>query len=28
VEDGSPTELRGGDGRFATLHTAWMDSLV
>ena len=28
VEDGSPADLRGGDGRFATLHTAWMDSLV
>jgi ATP-binding cassette subfamily B protein len=28
VEDGSPSDLRGGDGRFATLHTAWMDSLV
>ena len=28
VEDGAPSDLRGGDGRFATLHTAWMDSLV
>jgi ATP-binding cassette, subfamily B, bacterial len=28
VEDGSPTELVGGDGRFAGLHRAWRDSLV
>jgi ATP-binding cassette, subfamily B, bacterial len=28
VEDGSPTELAGGDGRFAGLHQAWRDSLV
>ena len=28
VEDGSPAELTGGDGRFAGLHRAWRDSLV
>lgn len=28
VEDGTPAELIGGDGRFATLHKAWRDSLV
>jgi ATP-binding cassette subfamily B protein len=28
VEDGSPEELVGGDGRFAGLHRAWRDSLV
>jgi ABC-type multidrug transport system fused ATPase/permease subunit len=28
VEDGSPAELVGGDGRFAGLHRAWADSLV
>ncbi len=28
VEDGSPAELIGGDGRFARLHAAWRDSLV
>ncbi|MCQ4080474.1 ABC transporter ATP-binding protein/permease [Streptomyces sp. RB6PN25] len=28
VEDGSPAELIGGDGRFAGLHQAWEDSLV
>ncbi|MCD1571044.1 ABC transporter ATP-binding protein [Agromyces mediolanus] len=28
VEDGSPAELIGGDGRFAALHAAWRDSLV
>jgi ATP-binding cassette subfamily B protein len=28
VEDGSPAELIGGDGRFAGLHRAWRDSLV
>jgi ATP-binding cassette subfamily B protein len=28
VEDGSPVELVGGDGRFAGLHQAWADSLV
>jgi len=28
VEDGSPTDLVGGDGRFAGLHRAWRDSLV
>jgi len=28
VEDGTPAELIGGDGRFATLHRAWRDSLV
>jgi ATP-binding cassette subfamily B protein len=28
VEDGSPTDLIGGDGRFAGLHRAWRDSLV
>jgi ABC-type multidrug transport system fused ATPase/permease subunit len=28
VEDGSPAELVGGDGRFAGLHQAWRDSLV
>lgn len=28
VEDGTPAELVGGEGRFATLHRAWRDSLV
>ncbi len=28
VEDGSPTELVAGTGRFADLHRAWADSLV
>jgi ATP-binding cassette, subfamily B, bacterial len=28
VEDGSPSELIGGGGRFADLHGAWKDSLV
>ena len=28
VEDGAPAELIGGDGRFASLHKAWRDSLV
>ncbi|SFR72559.1 ATP-binding cassette, subfamily B [Agromyces sp. CF514] len=28
VEDGSPADLIGGDGRFAALHAAWRDSLV
>ena len=28
VEDGTPTELIGGTGRFARLHAAWRDSLV
>lgn len=28
VEDGSPAELTAGTGRFATLHTAWQESLV
>jgi ATP-binding cassette, subfamily B, bacterial len=28
VEDGTPAELIGGDGRFAGLHRAWRDSLV
>ncbi|HUF32432.1 MAG TPA: ABC transporter ATP-binding protein [Acidimicrobiales bacterium] len=28
VEDGSPTELVGGGGRYAALHRAWADSLV
>ncbi len=28
VEDGTPDELIGGSGRFATLHAAWKDSLV
>ena len=28
VEDGTPEELIGGNGRFARLHTAWKDSLV
>jgi len=28
VEDGPAAELRKGTGRFATLHTAWLDSLV
>ncbi|MFJ4187786.1 ABC transporter ATP-binding protein [Kitasatospora sp. NPDC089509] len=28
VEDGSPERLIGGEGRFATLHRAWRDSLV
>jgi ABC-type multidrug transport system fused ATPase/permease subunit len=28
VEDGSPSELLAGTGRFAELHQAWRDSLV
>jgi len=28
VEDGAPTELIAGQGRFAGLHAAWRDSLV
>jgi ATP-binding cassette subfamily B protein len=28
VEDGTPADLIGGSGRFATLHKAWRDSLV
>ncbi len=28
VEDGAPNELIGGDGRYAALHSAWVDSLV
>ncbi|MFF2571983.1 ABC transporter ATP-binding protein [Streptomyces sp. NPDC058084] len=28
VEDGSPAELVGGEGRYAGLHRAWQDSLV
>jgi len=28
VEDGPAAQLRSGTGRFATLHTAWLDSLV
>ncbi len=28
VEDGTPADLIGGTGRFATLHAAWRDSLV
>ena len=28
VEDGSPDDLVGGEGRFAGLHRAWRDSLV
>jgi ATP-binding cassette subfamily B protein len=28
VEDGSPAELIGGEGRFADLHRAWRDSLA
>ena len=28
VEDGSPSELLSGDGRYAALHRAWLDSLV
>ena len=28
VEDGSPAELIGGDGRYAALHRQWRDSLV
>ncbi|WP_028280444.1 ABC transporter ATP-binding protein [Arthrobacter sp. H5] len=28
VEDGTPEDLIGGTGRFATLHAAWKDSLV
>ncbi|HKH07521.1 MAG TPA: ABC transporter ATP-binding protein [Agromyces sp.] len=28
VEDGSPTDLIGGTGRFAAMHAAWRDSLV
>src|SRR5690606_25243662 len=27
VEDGRPADLIGGDGRFADLHRAWLDSL-
>ena len=28
VEDGTPADLISGNGRFATLHAAWQDSLV
>jgi ATP-binding cassette subfamily B protein len=28
VEDGSPTDLIGGDGRYAALHHAWVESLA
>ncbi|WP_323962069.1 ATP-binding cassette domain-containing protein [Arthrobacter sp. JZ12] len=28
VEDGTPADLINGNGRFATLHAAWQDSLV
>jgi ATP-binding cassette subfamily B protein len=28
IEDGTPAELIGGDGKFAQLHAAWRDSLV
>jgi ATP-binding cassette subfamily B protein len=28
IEDGSPEELIGGEGKFAQLHAAWRDSLV
>lgn len=28
IEDGSPTELVGADGKFAALHRAWQESLV
>ncbi|MCU1438883.1 MAG: transporter [Naasia sp.] len=28
VEDGTPAELIAGDGRFASLHAAWRDSLI
>ncbi|MDO2935291.1 ABC transporter ATP-binding protein [Paeniglutamicibacter sulfureus] len=28
VEDGTPAELIGAEGRFAALHKAWLDSLV
>ena len=28
VEDGTPAELIGGDGRYAALHRQWRDSLV
>ena len=28
VEDGTPTDLISGTGRFAQLHAAWRDSLV
>jgi ABC-type multidrug transport system fused ATPase/permease subunit len=28
VEDGSPAELLDGDGRYAALHRAWLESLV
>ena len=28
IEDGSPDELIGGDGKFAQLHAAWRESLV
>lgn len=28
AEDGPSAELRKGTGRFATLHAAWLDSLV
>jgi ATP-binding cassette, subfamily B, bacterial len=28
IEDGAPSDLTGGDGRFADLHNAWRDSLV
>jgi ATP-binding cassette subfamily B protein len=28
VEDGTPSDLIAGTGRFAQLHAAWRDSLV
>ncbi len=28
IEDGSPSELRGRDGEYAELHSAWADSLL
>ena len=28
VEDGSPSSLIGGPGRYAALHQAWLESLV
>jgi ATP-binding cassette subfamily B protein len=28
VEDGSPDELIAGDGQYAALHRAWVESLV
>jgi ATP-binding cassette subfamily B protein len=28
IEDGSPSELISGSGRFSQMHAAWRDSLV